>query len=250
MSSKSSSKSSTRSARSARSRSRSARSARSRSRSRSARSTRSSKSNSKSDIRMLPKDLKREVWSFIGMKSLGMTPSAKIIKEHKIGINVFTLEEKPVNKFISKNNTNIIINYRTTNYVYSLRNLFALILSMFENDDDEETSYSILCNDVGDTTPYLDFTKYGIPYLTMSLIDFFKVVFNIENLTFEDIQYLHENKEKKQKFFTKLAKGHKYYQITETGIQVELDNNHDNDCQNNRPISLGIIKPIELHELY
>ena len=115
---------------------------------------------------------------------------------------------------------------------------------------DEDETYSILCNDVGDSTPYLDFKKYGIPDLTISLIEFFKVVFNIENLTFEDIQYLHENKQIKQKFFIKLAKGHKYYQITETGIKVELDNNNDNDCQNDRLISLGIIKPIELHELY
>lgn len=33
-------------------------------------------------MRMLPKDLQREVWSFIGMVSLGMTPSAEIINNY------------------------------------------------------------------------------------------------------------------------------------------------------------------------
>jgi hypothetical protein len=108
--------------------------------------------------------------------------------------------------------------------------------------------------------PYLDFKNYGIPDLTISFNNFFRVVFNIEygfSIQIENITLGHviglytlENKEKKRDFFTKLAKnGHKYYQITETGIKVELDNKNDNDCQNNRPISLGTIKPIELREL-
>ena len=33
-------------------------------------------------MRMLPKDLQREVWSFIGMESLGISPTAEILKDY------------------------------------------------------------------------------------------------------------------------------------------------------------------------
>jgi hypothetical protein len=33
-------------------------------------------------MRMLPKDLQREVWSFIGMKSFGISPTAEILKDY------------------------------------------------------------------------------------------------------------------------------------------------------------------------
>jgi len=124
-----------------------------------------------------------------------------------------------------------------------------MIISDFVNTSE---AYTTLCN-TGDSSPYINFAKYGITDLTIPFLEFIKVIFNTsKEPSFENIKALTADKNK-QKFLNKAKLVHKYYKIIDNG-KVKLDNDPDDgndyDCENENYISLGSIHRIKFDELY